>query len=126
MFQHAGKHVFWEQADIFGEHAEDEAVDEMGDLLRVVAAAPQGLRQRGESGGGALGQGLAALARTQPLRIGHGPLELVAYGGVGQIFKCELVPYADAVGPVGVDAERAMSETISRGGFSSASAYWRS
>ena len=50
-------------------------------------------------------RGLAALARTQPLRIGHGPLELVAHGGVGQIFEGELVPYADAVGPVGVDAE---------------------
>ena len=77
----------------------------MGDLLRVMVARPQGLRQGGEGGGGALGQGLAALARTQPLRIGHGPLEFVAYGGVGQIFKCELVNYADAVGPVGVDAE---------------------
>ena len=91
MVQHAGKHVVGQEADVFGKHAEDEAVDEMGDLLRVVAAGPQGLCQRGEGGGGALGQGLAALARTQPLRIGHGPLELVAYGGVGQIFKCEFV-----------------------------------
>ena len=105
MVQHAGKHVVGQQADVFGEHAEDQAVDEMGDLLRVVAAGPQGLREGGEGGGGALGQGLAALARTQPLQVGHGPLEFVAHGGVGQIFKCELVPYADAVGPVGVDAE---------------------
>ena len=93
------------RADVFGEHAEDEAVDEMGDLLRVVAAGPQGLRQRGEGGSGALGQGLAALTGTQPLRIRHGPLEFVTHGGVGQIFKRELVNDADAVGPVGVNAE---------------------
>ena len=105
MFQHAGKHIVGQQADVFGEHAEDEAVDEMGDLLRVVAAGPQGLRQRGEGGSGALGQGLAALTGTQPFRIRHGPLEFVTHGCVGQIFKRELVNDADAVGPVGVNAE---------------------
>ena len=48
---------------------------------------------------------LAALAGSQPLRIGHCPLEFVALCCVGQIFEREFVNDADAVGPVGVDAE---------------------
>ena len=105
VFQHAREHVVGQQADILGEHAEDEAVDEMGDILRVVAARPQCLRQRRKGGGSALGEGLTTLARAQPLWVGHGPLEFVAHGGVGQIIQCELVNHADTVRPVGVNAE---------------------
>ena len=36
---------------------------------------------------------------------GHGPFQLVAHGRVGQLVQRELVDDADAVGPVGVDAE---------------------
>ena len=39
------------------------------------------------------------------LGIGHRPLELVADGGVEEIVERELVGLADAVGPVGADAE---------------------
>ena len=105
LLQHAGEHVIREKPNILGEHAEDQAVDEMRHVLRVVSPLAQGLRQRCERGGRALGQRLPALARTQPLGVGHRPLELVANGRVGEIVQRELVCLADAVGPVGANAE---------------------
>ena len=105
MLQHAREHIVGQQTHILREHAEDQPVDEMRDRLGIMAARPQRLGQRGEGGRRALGEGLAALAGTQPLRIGHRPLELVPRGRVRQIVQRELVRHAHAVGPVGIDAE---------------------
>ena len=77
----------------------------MRDGLRLVAAVPQRLRQRGEPLRRALGERLPRLAGPQPLGIRERPLELVAGGRVPQVFQDEVVGLADAVGPVGADAE---------------------
>ena len=73
--------------------------------LRVVAALPQRLRQRREGRGRTLGQCLPGLLRAQAFRIGERPLELVADCSVGEIVDGELKGFANAVGPVGADAE---------------------
>ena len=105
LFQHAGEHVVGEQPHVLGEHAEHQPVDEVGDRVRVVAALLQGERQLGEGRRGALGQRLPAFPGPQPLRVRHRPFEQVAFRGVRQIVQCELVRPADAVGPIGADAE---------------------
>ena len=94
-----------QQAHVVGEHAEDEPVDEVRDRLRVVAAFPQPLRDRREGRCRALGERLPRLARPQPLGVRERPLEPVACRGVGQVVQAELVGLADAVRPVGADAE---------------------
>ena len=53
---------------VFGEHAEDQPVDEVRHDLRVVPALPQSLRQFREGGRRLLGQRLPRLFRSQPLR----------------------------------------------------------
>ena len=53
----------------------------------------------------ALGEGLPALPGPQALGLGHRPLELVANRRFREIVQDELVRLADAVGPVGADAE---------------------
>ena len=58
-----------------------------------------------KSGGGALGECLPGLPRTQALGIRERPLEFVADRGIGEVVDGELVGFADAVGPVGADAE---------------------
>ena len=105
MLQHAREQVVGQQTHVLGEHAEDQPVDEMRHGLRVVAAVPQRLRQRREPLRRALGDLLPRLAGPQPLGVGQRPLELVASGRVPQVFQPELVGQADAVGPVGADAE---------------------
>ena len=105
MLQHPREHAVRQQADVFGEHAKHEPVDEVGDRLRFVTALPQALRQRRESRRRALGDSLPGLAGPQPFGIGKRPLELVAHNRVRQVFQLELVGKADAVGPVGADAE---------------------
>ena len=77
----------------------------MGYRLWIVAALAQGLRQRSEGRGGALGESLTGLPRAQALGVGERPLELVAHGGIGEIVDVEIVDLADAVGPVGADAK---------------------
>ena len=77
----------------------------MCDRLRVVAALAQRLRDRREGCRHALGERLPRLARPQPLRVRERPLERFACRGIGQVVQAELVGLADAVRPVGADAE---------------------
>ena len=105
MAQHPREHVVRQQADVVGEHAEDEPVDEVRDRLRIVAAPAQCLRDRRERGRRALGERLPGLSRPQPNRIRERPLEPVARRRVGQVVELELVRLADAVRPVGADPE---------------------
>ena len=67
MAQHPREHVVRQQADVVGEHAEDEPVDEVRDRLRVVAAIAKRLRNRRERRRGALGERLPGLPRPQPI-----------------------------------------------------------
>ena len=105
MLQHPGEQVVGQQAHVLGEHAEHETVDEVRHRLRVVAALPQRLRQLREGRRRPFGEPLPALAGPEPLRVRHRPLELVSIGRVRELVEPELVRQADAVGPVGADAE---------------------
>ena len=105
LLQHPGEHVAGQQAHVVGEHAEDEPVDEVRDRVRVLTAFPQRLRDRRERPRRLLGERLPRLARPQPLGVRERPLELVAGRRVRQVVQAELVGPADAVRPVGADAE---------------------
>ena len=105
LFQHPGEHIAGQQAHILREHAEHQTVDELRHRLRIVAPVPQTLREFRERRRRTLRHRLPRLARSQPLRVRHRPLELVAGHAVGEIVECELVRHAHAVRPVGADAE---------------------
>ena len=105
MAQHPREHVVRQQADVVGEHAEHQPVDEVRDPLRVVAALSQCLGHRRQGSGGALRERLPGLARPQPLGVGERALEPIARRRVGEVVKAELIGLADAVRPVGADAE---------------------
>ena len=105
LLQHAPEEPLRQQVHVFGEHAEDQPVDEPRHGVRVVAALAQPLGQVGERGRGLRGERLAGLLGPQPFRVAEGPLEQVEGGGVFQVVEREFVDLADAVGPVGVDAE---------------------
>ena len=105
LVQHAPEHLVRQQPHVLGEHAEDQPVDEVRHRLRLVPALPQPLGQFGKGGRRLLGQRLPRLFGPQPLGVAEGPLEQVARGRVVQLVERELVDLADAVGPVGVDAE---------------------
>ena len=70
-----------------------------------MAALAQRLGKLREGHRRALGQRLPTLAGTQPLRVRHRPLEPVACRAVRKIIERELVRLANAVRPVGADAE---------------------
>ena len=125
MPQHPREHVVRQQADVLGEHAEDQAVDEVGDRLRVVPPFSQRLGDGGERRRHALGERLPGLSWRQTVGVGERPFQPVAGRRIGQIVELELVRPADAVRPVGADPEPHRVDTISSGGFSSASAYCR-
>ena len=105
MPQHPREHVVREQADVVGEHAEDQAVDEVGDRLRGVPPLSQRLGDGRERRRHALGERLPGLPWPQTFRVGERPLQPVARRRIGQIVELELVGPADAVRPVGADPE---------------------
>ena len=93
------------QTHIFGEHAEDEPVGEVRDGIGIVTALPQCLRDGHEGRRHALRERVACLAWTQPPGVRERPLKLVTGCPVGEVAETEFVDPADAVRPVGVDAE---------------------
>ncbi len=103
MLEHASEHRAGEQPHVLREHAEHEAVHEVGHVRGRVALVPKRLRELGEGLRGAFRQRLPGFARAQPLRVGHGPLELVPDGGVGEIVQPELQRLAHGVRPVRPD-----------------------
>ena len=105
LLQHARERVVRQQPDVVGERAEDEPVDEVRHGARVVAALPQALRDRREGRRRPLGERLPGLAGPQPLGAGERMPEQVAGARVGEVVEIEVVNAADAVGPVGADAE---------------------
>jgi hypothetical protein len=48
--EHAREHLVWEQADILGEHAKDETVDEVRDGLGRMTALAEALSEASEVG----------------------------------------------------------------------------
>ena len=107
VLEHAGEHLAGEQPHVLGEHAEHEAVHEVRHVLRCMALVPERLRELCEGLRGAFRERLPGLARPQPLGVGHGPLELVPDGSVGEIVQPELQRLAHGVRPVRPDPEPA-------------------
>jgi hypothetical protein len=105
MLEHPPEHVARQQAHVFGENAENEAVDEMRNGFRVVPAFPESLREGGEAARRLLGQPLARLARAQPFGVEEGRGEEIACRAVCQVLDVEGMHLLDGVGPVGVDPE---------------------
>ena len=77
----------------------------MRDRRRVVSALPQRVRDRREGLRRLLSERLAGLTRPQPLGVRERPLEQIARRRVGEVVQAEFVSPADAVRPVGADAE---------------------
>ena len=105
LLEHLGEHIVQQQSGVLREHAEDKPVDEVRHGFGLVAPTPEGLnelRKRRRSIGR---QRLARHLRPQPLGVAHCPLEHVASSGFGEVFERKLVDPADAVRPVGADAE---------------------
>ncbi len=69
---HGREIVAGQQLHIFGEHAEDQAVDEMRDGLRIVAALAQAVGDGDEARGGLFGQGSPGLVGFQAFGVGEG------------------------------------------------------
>lgn len=94
-----------QQADILGEHAEHEPVDEMRDRMGIVSTRPQALRQLREFFRRLFGQHLAGLGRLQPLGIEEAGAQHITGRTVEQVVQREFAHLLHRVGPVGVDAE---------------------
>ena len=96
-----------QQAGILGEHAEEELVEEVGDVVRLVAAAAQALGERGEVLRCLGGQLVSCLAGPQLLGMLHdGPQQPQRLGRVGEeIVEVERVDDRGRVREVGVDLE---------------------
>ena len=126
MPQHPREHVVRKQADVVGEHAEDEPVDEVRDRLRFVAALAQRLGNRRERGRHLL----VSDCRVSPGRSRSGSenahfsrSRVDASAKSSSSNSCvRLTLFVQLVRI----RNRTMSETISSGGFSSASEYCRS
>ena len=103
--EHPAEHVVRQQPRVLGEHAEDEPVDEVRDRLGLVSPFAKGLRKLHERRRRLRCQRLPREFGPQPLRVAHRPLQRVPRRGLGEILERELVETADAVGPVGADAE---------------------
>ena len=101
--EHVQEQGVGQQAHVLGEHAEHQAVDEVGDGLGIMAAFAQALGEGDEAAGGLLGQRLAGLARPEAFGVGEGGGEQVAFGAVEQVVQREGGDLLDGVGPVGVD-----------------------
>ena len=103
--QHPREHVVRQQADVVGEHAEDQPVDEVGDRRRVVPALAKRLGDGRERRRHPLGERLPGLPWPQTFRVGERPFQPVTGRRLGQVVELELVRPADAVRPVGADPE---------------------
>ena len=101
--QHPGQHPRRQQAHVVRKQAEDQAVDEVRDRLRRMAAVPQQARQHGEAPGGVRRHRGAGLAGPQLIGVGERLPEDVQAARGGKVVQAKLDPFGDGVGPVGAD-----------------------
>jgi hypothetical protein len=104
-FDHLGEVLVGQKAGIFGEHAEDEAVDEMGDGLGIMAALAQAVGDGGEFPGGILGQRLAGKVGFEAGGVEEAVAEEVALFGEEEVGQGNVVDLGDGVGEVGVNLD---------------------
>ena len=89
-FREAVEDALRQEAGVLGEQAEQDAVQEVGDLVRIVAPRPQALGDLGEVAGGLLGDLGWLDARPELVGGGEGAAEgLEGFGGVvgGQVVE---------------------------------------
>ena len=94
-----------QQANVLGEHAENEPIDEVGNRMGFMAACAQPLGKLGEFLCRLFGQHLARLGWFQSFGIEEAIAQQVAGGTIEQIIQREFVDLLHRIGPVGVDAE---------------------
>ena len=99
-----------QQADVLGEEAEEDAVEEVGDGFGFVSTVLHGAGEVGEARGGGLGDFVRGLARAQVLRFDHhGAKDAHGLGGLvaagGEVVEGDLVDAGSSVGEVGVDLD---------------------
>ena len=103
-FQHLLEELVGQEADVLGEHAEDQAVDEVGDGLRRVAALAQAQREGGElrrrPRRSARRGSCCGFSRSGSVKAA---LEEVALRAVEEVVEREGVGLLDGVGEVGAD-----------------------
>ncbi len=87
--QHALEHLLRQQIDVLREQAEHHAVDEVGDLVRVLAPVAQVLRDAHEALGHLLGGGIGRAFRLQLVDalLGEGPFELLSQARIQQLIE---------------------------------------
>jgi len=69
MVEHPQKHLPWQQINVLGEHAEDKAIDEVGNRLRVVTGGSQACCEVRETRSSALRESLSCESWAQLFRI---------------------------------------------------------
>lgn len=82
-----------------------EAIDEVGDSVRLMSARAQTLGQLREFLRRLFGKHLPRFGRLQTLRIEEAVAEQIAGGAVQQVIEREFVHLLDRIGPIGVDAK---------------------
>ena len=103
VLDHAGEKSGRQQLGVFGEQAEQQTDQEMGNLLGILAVAAQDGSQAGKVAGGSLGDFIDGLAGFELFRPEEGVAQdrqLVRIGEVGQL---DLVVLLDGVGEIGMD-----------------------
>ena len=86
---HAGDDAPREQPGVLGEEAEDDAVEVVGDGLRVIAAIAHRAGDRGEADGGRLGDLVGRPLRSQLLGVEHDGAEHAQRLGRALVARCE-------------------------------------
>jgi hypothetical protein len=95
--------LFGQQADVFGEHAEQTLDQEVRDLLRVVATAGHRLGDVGEAAGGIGGDLAHRATGAEPLGVGEQPAQLPQVVGRADVLEADGVRLRRGAGEMGVD-----------------------
>ena len=100
-----GEDLVRQQPDVLGEHAEDQAIEEMRDALRLEPLGLQVVRQLTERFGGVLGDHQPGDARPQSLGIAERVLQQFPLRPVREIDELEDVNPLHGAGEVGVNLD---------------------
>ena len=98
-----GEQAVGEQADILGEEAEEQADQEVGDALGLLAVAAQQRGELGEVAGGLLRDLLGGLGGAERLGVGEEVAQPLEALGGKQVVEGDRGDLLDGVGEVGVD-----------------------
>ena len=103
LFDDAGENHIGQQADVFGEQAEYDPVEEMGHLAGVEGPGAHGIGDAGEVLRRLLGYGGAGLAGFQLLGVEKDVVEDLQVARLAKFFEGDFVGDGDGAGEVGAD-----------------------